>query len=330
MSKTDDGPPVYAPRRRGVYWAGSRRPGAARDRKRGFAVSERLVYRSYAKINLFLDVLRRRRDGYHNIETVFQTVSLADELTFEAADSGIEVACNRPGLDCGPGNLIHRAAHALREETGCALGVRVRLDKRIPIAAGLAGGSGNAAATLLALDRLWGLDLSPGLLDQLALALGSDVPYCMRGGTMAATRRGEQLAALAPLGGVWFVLVHPDLAVSTAAVYGSPKLMRNNAPAFAGKTAAFREAIRALSAGDYPRAVFNRMEEPVFLEYPELAAIKARLLEAGCLAATMSGSGPTLYGVCATRSEAESTARALAPHRVSVVTTAPVGVERVA
>jgi len=288
-----------------------------------------MVYRSYAKINLYLDVLQRRRDGYHNIETIFQTVDLYDELTFAEEPRHIDITCSTPDLDTGEGNLVYRAATLLRERFNVQDGARIHLVKNIPIAAGLAGGSGNAAAALVALNTLWDLRISPESLRALALELGSDVPYCTVGGTASATRRGELLGPLPPLAGVWFVLVHPPLAVSAARTYNHPALTRNDAPLFAGKTRAFRQALRRLSKGDVGSVIHNRMEAPVFHDFPQLARVKSRLLDAGCAAAAMSGSGPTLFGLCATRRDAMQAAEAVAEYRTSVVRPVPLGVERI-
>jgi 4-diphosphocytidyl-2-C-methyl-D-erythritol kinase len=285
------------------------------------ATPRSLRTRSFAKINLYLDVLNRRDDGFHNIETVFQTVSLADELTFTETASGTELGCSRPDLDTGADNLVCRAATVLREKTGCARGAAIHLEKNIPIAAGLAGGSGNAAATLAALNVLWDLGLSGTELSALALQLGSDVPYCLIGGTQGATGRGEQLFALPALPETWCVLVHAPVQVSTAAVYNSPHLVRNAAPRSGGRTRTFEQALAALEARDWENAVFNRMETPVFAQYSALETIKRRLLNAGCLAAAMSGSGPTVFGICESESKANETAETLKPYATSVVKT---------
>lgn len=270
------------------------------------------VLRSHAKINLYLDVLRRRRDGYHNIETIFQTVSLCDELSFQDSRTGcVTLACSRPDLETGDGNLVCRAAALLRRETGCDRGAAIHLEKNVPIAAGLAGGSGNAAAALIGLNTLWGLGLSDARLQELALELGSDVPYCLTGGLMAGTLRGEKLAPLHAPHPWWYVLVHPPLAVSTAQAYNHPLLEKNTSRPFAGRTGSFRRAVMALASGDIGEVVFNRMERPVFAMHPVLAEIKARLLDAGCLAAAMSGSGPTMFGVCAAQADAQRVEQSL-------------------
>ena len=261
--------------------------------------------RSYAKINLYLDVLGRRPDGYHNIETIFQTIGLWDELSLADAPSGqLTLTCSRPDLEVDDSNLVCRAAALLRRHTGCTQGAAIHLEKNIPIAAGLAGGSGNAAAALVGLNTLWDLGLSDVRLQELALELGSDVPYCLTGGLMAGTLRGEQLAPLHTPHPWWYVLVHPPLAVSTAQAYNHPLLEKNGEAVLDGRTKSFQRAIDALSAGNIAEAVFNRMERPVFTMHPVLAEIKAKLLDAGCLAAAMSGSGPTVFGVCTDEAQA--------------------------
>ena len=290
-----------------------------------------LVLRSHAKINLYLDVLRRRDDGYHNIETIFQTVSLHDTLTFQDDPSGrVSLTCSRADLETGDGNLVCRAAALLRKHSGCARGAAVHLEKNIPVAAGLAGGSGNAAAALVGLNALWVLGLTETDLQELALELGSDVPYCLTGGSMAGTLRGEKLAPIAPPHPWRYVLVHPPLAVSTAQVYNHPLLEKNTEPVMGGRTASFQRAIEAFEAGDIAGTVFNRMESPVFAMHPVLAEIKAQLLAAGCLAAAMSGSGPTIFGVCADPAEAGRVAEVLgSAYAVTVAGDVPAGVERV-
>ena len=287
-----------------------------------------IKYNSYAKINLYLDVLNKRRDGYNNIETIFQTVDLADELVFEEQHNGITMTCSSSELDTGEGNLVYRAAALLREHTDCRMGARIHLEKRIPVAAGLAGGSGNAAAALVALNTLWDLRLPKTRLHDLALQLGSDVPYCMQGGTAAATRRGEELTTLPVLEKVWFVLVHPAIAVSASHTYNHEKLGRSAEKPFAGRTPAFRRAIRNLQQRAWEKVVFNRMEAPVFYDHPHLGELKKELLALGCVAAAVSGSGPTLFGVCTSKRAAQHIAGEITTYPTSVVTTTMAGVER--
>lgn len=289
-----------------------------------------MIYRSYGKINLYLDVLDRRADGFTNIETIFQSIDLWDELQVLPGEGEIKFTCSQGDLCPPEENLVYRAAALIRARAGVTEGAHLHLEKRLPVAAGLAGGSGNAAAALVALNALWALGLGHGELAALALELGSDVPYCLTGGTAAATGRGEVLEALPPLAEQWLVLVHPPLKITAGQAYGHPKLTRNLAPPVEGKTPAFQEALAHLAAGDVAKVIFNRMESGVFHDYPELPEIKQRLRDLGCAASAMSGSGPTMFGICDNEGRAREVAAGLAGHRVSVLRTAPHGVVRVA
>jgi 4-diphosphocytidyl-2-C-methyl-D-erythritol kinase len=284
-----------------------------------------LIYRSFAKINLYLEVIARRDDGYHNIETLFQTVGLSDTLRFSECNTGIELTCTLATLDCGPSNLVCQAAALIRERATHKRGVRIHLEKNIPIAAGLAGGSGNAAATLVALNRFWSVGLSDQNLAELALMLGSDVPYCLSGGCMVGAGRGEKLIAVDPLPHTWFILVHPAIGISAGRVYNSARL-RFAQPDHAAR---FGNALGAMQAGQFRGNVFNRLETPVFAEYPELASLKKRLVGEGCVDALMSGSGSTMFGICTSESHARGIAARLGEYRTSVACTVPHGVEQI-
>lgn len=287
-----------------------------------------VVYRSHAKINLYLDVLNRREDGFTNIETIFQTVGLWDELRFAPAQTGTHFTCNDPALSDPDANLVCRAAALLRKQTGATQGVAIHLEKHIPVAAGLAGGSGNAAAALVALNDLWDLRLGEDALQDLAGQLGSDVPYCLRGGTVAATGRGELMEKLDPIPPQWLVLVHPPLAITAGYAYGHPRLTRNTTEPVAGKTQAFRDALGRLARGDIAAVMFNRMESGIFHDHPALAAIKARLRDLGCTASAMSGSGPTVFGLCANENAARTVANQIQDYPVTVFETINHGVMR--
>ena len=287
-----------------------------------------LRYRSYAKLNLFLEVVSRRPDGYHDIETVFQTVGLYDELTFAPDRDGIVLEGTPVDVPPGQENIVLRAAKKLADRYAVGQGVRIALDKRIPVAAGLAGGSGNAAATLIALNELWGLGLEEVSLHALGLELGSDVPYCLVGGTVAATGRGEDLEPLPALTETWFVLVHPRLPMSTAAVFNHPDLKVLGAKDTGGKSDGFVQCVQALRSGEALHEIHNRLEAVVFAEHPELEAVKQRLLDAGCSVAGMSGSGPTLFGICASQADAEAVAHGFTEMSTSVVRDVGAGVER--
>ena len=285
--------------------------------------------RAYAKLNLYLSVLERRPDTYHDIETIFQTVGLADDLTLTLRDGEPTLSCGIPGLE-GEDNLALRAAQLLRQRHAPGRGVHIALTKRIPVAAGLAGGSADAAAVLVGLNKAWGLGLSGDALRALALNLGSDVPYLIDGGTVAATGRGEVLRPLEPLRETWFVLLHPPIEVSAARVYNHANLKKSNEERIDGITMTFRNTLETLARGALPDVLQNAMESAVFSEFPELAVLKQRLLDSGCAGALMSGSGATLYGLCKDRAHADSIAKRFPELPKSVVPSIGRGVERVA
>ena len=296
-----------------------------------------LRYRSYAKINTYLDVLPKRPDGFHDLETLFVSVSLFDELRFESRESGIAFTCNADNLGPDDANLVVRAARLLQESAGCSKGVSIALEKRIPVAAGLAGGSGDAAATLAALNELWGLNLPTEQLLEHALSLGSDVPFCLIGGYAAATGRGEIIESLpTPKPPRWFVLIHPDASVSTPAVFNHPALKKNPSERIDGRTEHFARVVelasKSANAGVPSNAIdplfFNCMEPVTFDLHPELMTWKGRLADAGCLATVMSGTGPTLVGLCRDEDDAQRVAGTLDGVRVSVVHEMPVGIAR--
>ena len=260
----------------------------------------RVVEPARAKVNLYLDVVRRREDGFHDIETLFQSLDLADEVTLEPRGDGqLTLECSLPGLCAPEDNLALRAAVLLRRHTGCGAGAHLSLEKRIPAAAGLAGGSADAAAVLRGLNRLWGLGLPQGELAALALELGSDVPYCLVGGLAAATGRGECLTPLPPLPGDWHcVLADPGIPVRAARAYTHPLLEKCGPPPEGENwTPRFRQAMTLAAGGRLGELVFNRLERPVFADHPVLAEIKETLLACGARAAAMSGSGSVVFGL---------------------------------
>lgn len=291
--------------------------------------SRAVCYRSYAKLNLYLDVFERRPDGFHDIETIFQTVSLADTLEVSPAAVDIALFCSDAAAGPAKENLAYRAATLLRERCEVRRGARMVLDKRIPVAAGLAGGSGNAAAALNALNDLWDLGLTLPELGALGLELGSDVPYCLTGGAVAATGRGEILRPLEPLAPTWFLLLHPELRVSAGAVYNHPRLARSPAPRDGAPSPKFEDAAEALAGRRWEAALYNAMEGPVLGDHPELERWKGELRREGCRGALMSGSGPTLFGIFDTEEDARAAATHIVGIRRSVSRSVAVGVERV-
>jgi 4-diphosphocytidyl-2-C-methyl-D-erythritol kinase len=259
---------------------------------KGSRKARRIEIIAAAKVNLALEILSRRPDGYHEIATVMHAVDLSDRLVLEDA-AAIEVCTRAAGVPTDERNLAHRAAVALRDAAGIQRGARITLDKHIPVAAGLGGGSTDAAATLLGLNQLWGLRWSAARLSELAVGLGMDVPFFLRGGAALATGRGERLK---PLGGssLGLVLVNPKFAVSTAEMYGrvTPSLYTDGGHALGAV-----KALRSHGPARVAASLYNGLEPAARAAYPQIGQMEAALVAAGALGAAMSGSGPTVFGV---------------------------------
>ncbi|HEV3259742.1 MAG TPA: 4-(cytidine 5'-diphospho)-2-C-methyl-D-erythritol kinase [Gemmataceae bacterium] len=260
-----------------------------------------------AKVNLYLEVLAKRADGYHDIETLMVAVSLYDTLEFKEEASGeIRLRCGHPGLGTGPDNLVCRAATLLRQRTGCDRGARIRLTKRIPLAAGLAGGSTDAAATLAGLNRLWRLGLTRADLAALGAELGSDVAFFFSTPAAWCTGRGEQVTPC-PLGkSLLFVLVCPPVGLSTADVYRGVTV-----PAQPLSGDDIRRAARAGDREAIGRCLHNRLQPVAEGLCPMVATLRSRLEGLGPAGQLMSGSGTSLFALCRDRGEAVHLARAL-------------------
>ncbi len=248
-----------------------------------------------AKINLAIDVLSRQENGYHQVAMVLQSISLADRLFFEPRENGILLTCTDPGLTCGEDNLVIKAALALqaRQPPRRLQGVEIRLEKNIPLEAGLGGGSCDAAATLMALNRLWDVGLSPEELKQVGFSLGADVPFCLTGGTALAQGLGEKIMPLPPFPPLSLVVVKPPFGLSTAQVYGSLSLRDvKRRP----DLKSLMEALRKGEAeGVFPHMI-NVLEEGVGAKKGEIDALKAGLQAAGARGVLMSGSGSSVFG----------------------------------
>lgn len=247
-----------------------------------------------AKINLYLDVIGRRDDGYHEVVSIYQSISLADVLHVREHPSEIRVLCTHPGVPAGDANLSYRAACLLREKTGArGRGATIVIEKRIPVGAGLAGGSADAAATLRALNRLWGLELPAGELAAMGGELGSDVPFCLRGGTAVGRGRGEVLTPLPSPPRLYVALAKPGFSVSTTAAYRElcPRQWNRGSPG---------PLLEALETGDINGIAgysYNVFEAQAFSRHPELRLLRDRMLAAGAPAVRLSGTGPTLFAV---------------------------------
>jgi 4-diphosphocytidyl-2-C-methyl-D-erythritol kinase len=245
-----------------------------------------------AKVNLTLEVLGKRPDGYHELATVMQTVDLSDRLVLEDADD-LTLTTSSTQIPVDEGNIALRAATAMREAAKLDRGVRIRLEKRIPVAAGLGGGSSNAAAVLLGVNRLWGLRWPLARLAEVAETLGMDVPFFLAGGLALGTGRGEKLSRLSgmPLA---LVLVNPGTPLSTAAVYGRVTPAMYSA---GGKAKTMADALGARKQAKVVASLYNGLEAAAVSVSADVTRIRAALMAAGALGALMSGSGPTVFGL---------------------------------
>jgi 4-diphosphocytidyl-2-C-methyl-D-erythritol kinase len=283
-------------------------------------MEDKLVLPAYAKINLALDVLGRRPDGYHEVEMVMQNIALHDLVILEGRPGGeISLRCSDPGIPREE-NLAYRAALLLKEEYGVKEGVAIYIEKRIPVAAGLAGGSTDAAAVLRGLNKLWHLDLCRAELQELGKNLGADVPYCIQGGTCLARGIGEILTQLPSLPPAWLVLAKPPGGLATGAVYRGLDLTRLK------YRPRFKALITALEAGSLEGVAANLgnvlqgVSEGLV---PEIALLRRALLARGALGSLMTGSGPTVFGLVAEEKKARAVAKKLQqefPAAVIIVT----------
>lgn len=259
--------------------------------------------KAYAKINLGLDVTGVLPNGYHQVKMVMQTVGIYDVLTFERTESGITLTTDSDELAADGDNLICKAARLMFKKYGILGGVRIHLQKNIPIAAGMAGGSTDAAATLEGVDRLYGLGCSKEELMELGVSLGADVPYCVMGGTALAEGIGEKLTRLAPAPDCSLLVAKPDINVSTKYVYEHlDALASYEHPDIDGMV----EAIAAGSLQGVADRLGNVLENVTAQAYPVIHEIKSRMRGLGADGSLMSGSGPTVFGIFTDRKKAEN------------------------
>jgi 4-diphosphocytidyl-2-C-methyl-D-erythritol kinase len=265
---------------------------------------------SPCKINLLLNILGKRPDGFHELETVMQPVALCDRLSFEARPGAtIGLTCNLRALPTDSTNLVYRAAVAFREAAALPTGVQIHLEKHLPLAAGLGGGSSNAAITLLALNEMAGYPLSPEKLHSLASRLGSDVPFFLQSQPALATGRGEHIRPLPPfpaLQDTWVLLVHPGFGVSTAWAYAELAHFPRALPGEKGRADRLLACLRNRPLQGAAGAFYNSLEEPVLHKYPVLALYQEFLREQGAAVALMSGSGSSTFAVFESKQTAEN------------------------
>lgn len=263
---------------------------------------------SPCKVNLLLNILGRRPDGFHELETVLQPVRVFDRLSFERSGHGIQIICHTPGLPTDARNLVYQAAALFLAAAEIKEGVRVELEKHIPLAAGLGGGSGNAATTLLGLNELFGGPLGPEHLQSLAASLGSDVPFFLQDQPALATGRGERIEPLESfpaLRGAAFVLIHPGFGIATAWAY---QQLARFPHALNGRPGRAQKLVARLRGADLAAAgaeFYNSLEAPALEKYPLLALFQEFLRANGAAATLMSGSGSTTFALVPSQAAAE-------------------------
>jgi len=252
-----------------------------------------------AKINLFLNVIGKRNDGYHDIETVFQSINLHDKISIREIPSGIKIHCSHPDIPLDQNNIAFKAAEKLIKSSKIDKGVEISIDKKIPIGSGLGGGSADAAATLIGINNIFDLGYSSSELMGVGAGLGADVPFCIMGGTAVGRGIGEILTPLPSLEDIWIVLVNPGFRVSTSWAY---KKLNFKLTKSEKNVSILSKSIDNYVSGldnlvTVSKHLYNIFESVVETEYPVIADLKKMLKSDKTLAILMTGSGPTLYGL---------------------------------
>ena len=283
-------------------------------------MAEKIIETAYAKINLGLRILGKRPDGYHEVSMIMQSVGLSDEIIITEGE-GIQISTNIEGLSCGEDNLAYKAAALLAKEYNISPNVHIILNKRIFMAAGLAGGSSDAAAVLRGLNKYWNLNLHGDKLEALAAKLGSDVPFCVHGGSAIAKGRGEVILPLPDMPENYVVLAKPkNLDVSTAWVY------KNYNPQRVVNNPCIWQIAECITSGAKAMTPFmgNVLETVTIPANPQIARIKMAMLKAGAYFSMMSGSGPTVFAFAETKEIAENIVDALKDFNVETAITTTV------
>ena len=274
---------------------------------------EAVTLQAYAKINLGLDVLRKRPDGYHEVKMIMQSISLADTLELKKLPEETIRLINgaeqdNPEVPMDKTNLIYQAIDLIKQKYAISEGIEATLTKRIPVAAGMAGGSTDAAAALKGMNQLFALGLSEQELCELGVTLGADIPYCIMGGTALSEGIGERLTPLPPMPDCWILIAKPPICVSTRFVYGNLKANELTAhPDIDGMT----EAIKHNDLHGITSRLENVLETVTIPAHPEIAVIKDKMLDYGAMQALMSGSGPTVFGIFAEEEQAAEAGTAI-------------------
>ncbi|HTZ11380.1 MAG TPA: 4-(cytidine 5'-diphospho)-2-C-methyl-D-erythritol kinase [Candidatus Margulisiibacteriota bacterium] len=273
-----------------------------------------MILNSHAKLNLYLQVLNKRKDKYHNLKTIFERISLCDKIILKVRqDKLIKISCSDPQVPEDETNLCFRSAKLLQQEFNCLKGIEIEIVKRIPVGAGLGGGSSNAATVLMGLNRLWKLKLSKKRLVELGKRIGCDVPFFIYDTPFAlGTKRGDEIRPLPSLKGVrlWHLLVVPKIKVRTPLIYAKfdeySGLTRKNC-----NVKIINLALRQKRLFRQDSLLYNSLEEVTARLYPEVRRIENKLASLGLKTVLMSGSGPAVFGIASSRKEAATIARQL-------------------
>jgi 4-diphosphocytidyl-2-C-methyl-D-erythritol kinase len=257
-----------------------------------------------AKINLFLEILGKRDDGYHEIETVMQEINLVDNLQFEEIREGVKLKCNNKNIPSDENNLVCKAANLIVNECGIRKGVLISLEKNIPVGAGLGGGSSDAAATLKALNLIWKIGLTDVDLMEFAARLGSDIPFFIKGKTALCSGRGEKITPIEVKSEMNYLIIFPRINISTTTIYRNLKIdltKKRKDVSF------FLNALKHSSkVAGISKLLFNRLEEVIFATYPDLLHVKSSLEHFDFCGLSVSGSGSAFFGLCNDRRQAEA------------------------
>lgn len=258
---------------------------------------------SYSKINLALNILDKRKDGYHEVETIIQSINLADKVIITEEREGIKIKCNHPQVPVDSQSLAYKSAEKMLKKYGIERGVKIEIDKKIPLASGMAGGSANSATILVGINKLFSLNLSNEVLREIGEELGTDVPFCIQNGTALAYQRGEKITLLPPINPpLWIVVINPGFKISTQWAYNNldlEKVKRRK-----DNTKAMLTVLKEGKSQEIAKNLFNSFEELVIKKFPEIEKVKDRLINEGALGALMSGSGPTVFGIAQNKKEA--------------------------
>lgn len=265
----------------------------------------KIIYPSPCKFNIYLDILGKLPGGYHEVVTIMEPLYLEDRLILQEIKSGTRVRADHPGVPSGKKNIVYQAVKLVREETGIKRGVSIRIEKHIPVAAGLGGGSGNAAATLVHLNRFWKAGLGYSVLKRLAARLGSDVPFFLRPRTSLCRGRGEKISLLPTLPPIAAVLINPGIPLSTRWAYEQVGRVATSSPA------RLERMLAAITSGDLSGITgqaYNVFQEVLEKKVPPIKRILIFLRRRNVLAALLAGSGATVVGVIKTEEEARELA----------------------